>query len=373
MDGKGFGLEERVLERKPELEARASLLESRGLAVPGDEDVVLGLFDGERIVATGALVGSVLQGIAVADGYEGEGAAVAVVSSLLKRAVERGQRRVFLYTSPREAGRFVDMGFRLVASVGRKTDGASLLEWGPDGIEAWLGGLEARVPGRREGAGAVVVNCNPFTLGHRRLIEYAASRSPLLYVLVVEEDRSLFPFKVRLELVERGTADLTNVVVVAGGPYVISSATFPTYFVRPTELVADGGAGGMAVAKSARAIELHAALDLEIFRSRIAPALGVTDRYVGSEPYCATTSVYNRIMEEALPAPGGGGRPVLVHELPRYEAEGAPVSASTVRALIRSGDLECVRPLVPDTTWSWLTSPEAAPVLERIRTSDSRH
>ncbi len=361
MGGNGFSLEERVLLGKSELESRAPLLESRGLAVPGGEDVVLGLFDDERLVATGALVGSVLQGIAVADGYEGEGAAVALVSSLLKRAVERGLRQVFLYTKPREADRFVDMGFRPVASVGQKADGAALLEWGPDGIDAWIDGVKSRVPGGRDDAGAVVVNCNPFTLGHRRLIEYAAARSPSLYVLVVEEDRSLFPFRVRLELVERGTADIPNVVVLAGGPYVISSATFPTYFVRPSE------------AKAARAIELHAALDLAIFRGRIAPALGITDRYVGSEPYCATTSVYNRIMEETLPAPGGDGRPVLVHELPRLEAEGAPVSASKVRALIRSGYLEGVRPLVPDTTWSWLTSPEAAPVLERIRTSDSRH
>jgi [citrate (pro-3S)-lyase] ligase len=79
------------------------------------------------------------------------------------------------------------------------------------------------------------------------------------------------------------------------------------------------------------------------------------------------------MMQELLPAHGDGSRPVLVHELPRLEAEGAPVSASKVRALIRSGDLEGVRPLVPDSTWSWLTSPEAVPVLERIRASDSRH
>jgi len=359
--GNGFAWEERVLLSEPELQARAALLESRGLAVPGGEDVVLGLFDDERVVATGAIVGSVLQGIAVADGYEGEGAAVALVSSLLKRAVERGLRQVFLYTKPREADRFLDMGFRLVASAGDRANGAALLEWGPDGIDAWIEGVRSRVPGGRDDAGAVVVNCNPFTLGHRRLIEYAAARSPLLYVLVVEEDRSLFPFRTRLELVRRGVADLPHVVVLAGGPYVISSATFPTYFIRPSE------------AKAARAIELHAALDLTIFRNRIAPALGVADRYVGSEPYCPTTSVYNRMMQELLPAHGDGSRPVLVHELPRYEAEGAPVSASKVRALIRSGDLEGVRPLVPDSTWSWLTSPEAVPVLERIRASDSRH
>lgn len=362
MGGENLGFEERLLESQSELAARAVLLGSRGLSVPEGGDLVLGLFDADRLVATGVLVGAVLQGIAVAEGYEGEGAAAAIVSSLIRRAVERGQKQLFLFTTPREAGRFEAMGFSLIARTAG--EGAALLEWGMEGIDRWLGGLKARTAGKPGKAGAVVVNCNPFTLGHRRLIEYAAAHAPWLYVLVVEEDRSLFPFKVRLELVKRGSADLANVTVLEGGPYVISSATFPTYFIRPTETGADN---------ADRAIELHASLDLALFRSRIAPALGVTDRFVGTEPYCATTSVYNRIMQELLPSPAGDGPAVLVHELPRFEKEGGPVSASKVRALIRNGELGKVEALVPVTTWEWLSSPAAAPVLERIIKSDSRH
>ena len=357
-----FGWEERVLETRGQLAARAELLRSRGLSLPGDEDIILGLFEDEALIATGALVGSVLEGIAVADGIEGGGAAAAVVSSLIKRAVERGLTQLFLYTTPREADRFEAMGFSFLVSTGG--EGVALLEWGTEGIEHWLEGLKACAAGKPKGAGAVVVNCNPFTLGHRTLIEYASSEVPWLYVLVVEEDRSLFPFKVRFDLVKKGTADLANVTVLAGGPYVISSATFPTYFLRP----AKGENSG-----AEKAVELHAALDLALFRRHIAPALRVSDRFVGSEPYCSTTSVYNRMMKEVLPDPGGKGEAVRVHELPRFEKEGAPVSASTVRALIKSGDMDAVRALVPETTWVWITSPEAAPVLERIRNSDSRH
>jgi len=362
MSGEAFGWEERVLTGRAGLEARSALLHSRGLSEPGDEDLVLGLFDGEQLVATGALVGSVLEGIAVAGGVEGEGAAVAIVSSLIKRAVDRGMKQLFLFTTSQEAGRFEAMGFSFLASTGSK--GVALLEWGMDGIEHWLGGLKTRTLGKPGNAAAVVVNCNPFTLGHRALIEYAASKAPWLYIFVVEEDRSLFPFKVRIDLVRRGTADLRNITVLEGGPYIISSATFPTYFIRPTAASGDA---------SERAVELHAALDLALFRRHIAPALRITDRFVGTEPYCATTSIYNRMMEELLQNRDGDGPVLRVHEMQRLEKKGEPVSASKVRALIRGGDLDAVKELVPRTTWEWLMSREAGPILERIRSSDSRH
>ncbi|MHB0896274.1 MAG: [citrate (pro-3S)-lyase] ligase [Spirochaetales bacterium] len=362
MSGEAFGWEERTLVGRAELAARSALLRSRGLTEPGDEDLILGLFDGERLVATGALVGPVLEGIAVAEGVEGEGAAAAIVSSLIKRAVGRGMKQLFLFTTSQEAGRFEAMGFSLLASTGSK--GVALLEWGMDGIERWLEGLNARALGKPEGAAAVVVNCNPFTLGHRSLIEYAASKAPWLYIFVVEEDRSLFPFKVRIELVKRGTADLRNVTVLEGGPYIISSATFPTYFIRPN--AAKGGA-------SEQAVELHAALDLALFRLHIAPALRITDRFVGTEPYCATTLIYNKMMKELLQDRDGDGPVLRVHEMPRLEKNGEPVSASRVRALIRGGDLDATKELVPRTTWEWLNSREAGPILEKIRSSDSRH
>ena len=366
MGGASFGWEERVLTSLPELAARKRLIESRALSLPEGADLVLGLFENDAFIATGTLVGPVLQGIAVADGMEGEGAAAAIVSALIRHALELGHEQLFLFTSAREAGRFEALGFSPIASTTSHggDQGVALLEWGSRGLAVWLKGLEALAGNKPEHAGAVVVNCNPFTLGHRSLIEYASSRAPWLYVLVVEEDLSLFPFKVRLDLVRKGTADLPNVTVLAGGPYVISSATFPTYFIKP---------GERKEGEPDPAVELHAALDLLLFRQYIAPALKVTDRFVGTEPYCATTSAYNRMMKEILVRPEGDGPNLRVHEMPRFEKGGSPVSASTVRALIRSGEMAAVRDIVPETTWSWLISPEAVPVLDRIRYSDSRH
>lgn len=361
-----FGLEERVLKGRHQLAARESLLATRGLSLPIGEDFVVGLFEGEELVAAGSLVGDILQGIAVSSSMEGEGAAARIVSSLIRNALDRGRRHLFLYTKTEEARRFEDLGFSPIASV---RQGAALLEWGEGSIHTWLDSLMSEVAkgSANTGAdsdyiGAIVVNCNPFTLGHRALIEYAASQCQKLYVLVVEENRSLFPFDVRFELVRRGTSDLGNVRVIKGGPYVISAATFPTYFVKQ-------GSESSQVS----AVSLHARLDVSIFRRYIAPALGVKVRFVGTEPYCPTTFAYNRIMKEVLPDPGGEGPALDLHEMPRLEKEGEPVSASKVRALIKAGDLDSVKNIVPETTWDWLVSPEASPVIDRIRRSDSRH
>ncbi len=359
-----FGLEERILDTKKDMEERAVLLASRDLSVPGGEDMVLGFFRDDRLVATGALAGNILQGIAVAREMEGEGAAAAVTSALLKKAVQRGLRKVFLYSKPHEARLFRELGFSLLAEavVERSGLGAALLEWGAEGIESWKERMAKLAEGKNGGAGAAVVNCNPFTLGHRKLLEYAAGVSPWLYVLVVEEDRSLFPFDVRLRLVREGMADLANVTVLPGGPYVISSATFPAYFSRIP-------AGG----DSRKITELYAALDLEMFRRHVAPPLGIGARFVGTEPFCPVTSVYNRMMKEILPAGGKEYPPVEVREMPRFERDGSAVSASRVRTLIREGQFGEAMALVPAVTAKWLESEEAAPVLERIRTSGSRH
>ncbi len=354
-----FGLEERELSRAEELREREMLLHSRGLAVPGGEDLILGFFSEDRLVATGSLVGNILQGIAVARASEGEGLASTVVSALLKRALDERMEHIFLYTTPEEVQRFTPLGFMILAAAHSRSTGlaAALLEWGDGGIGKWRDMLRSSSEERPDGAGAVVVNCNPFTVGHRCLIEWASRESPWLYVLVVQEDRSVFPFEARMRLVREGTRDLDNVSVLSGGPYVISGATFPTYFTRMK-------------AEDAAITELHALLDLELFRRHTAPPLKVKTRFVGTEPYCPVTSVYNEAMKRVLPGDDGG---VQVREIPRFTLRGEAVSASRVRSLLREGRMDEVEDLVPATTWDWLCSGEAAPVLEKIRENEGRH
>ena len=136
--------------------------------------------------------------------------------------------------------------------------------------------------------------------------------SDIVYLLVVEEDKSLFSFKDRFEMVRRGVADLANVVVLSGGRYAVSSLTFPSYFTKEENLA-----------------KAHTAIDAEIFCRHIAPALGVTRRFVGTEPLSAVTAVYNETLKGRLPRAG-----IEVTELVRLEKDGAPVSASRVRALL---------------------------------------
>ena len=84
-------------------------------------------------------------------------------------------------------------------------------------------------------AGAVVMNANPFTLGHQYLIEKAASACSLLHLFIVSEDASLVPFPVRFQLVKDGISHLSNVVLHKTGSYLISNATFPSYFLKDEE------------------------------------------------------------------------------------------------------------------------------------------
>jgi len=74
------------------------------------------------------------------------------------------------------------------------------------------------------------MNCNPFTLRHRYLIEKALEQCGYLIIFVVQEDKSAFPFEDRLRLVREGTADLDHVAVIPSGKFVLSSLTFSEYF-----------------------------------------------------------------------------------------------------------------------------------------------
>ncbi|MGE5630131.1 MAG: adenylyltransferase/cytidyltransferase family protein, partial [Caulobacteraceae bacterium] len=207
---------------------------------------------------------------------------------------------------------------------------------------------------KRDGAvvSSIVVNCNPFTLGHQYLIEKAASESDILHVFVVWEDKSSFPSSVRYELVKKGTAHLSNVVVHKGKNYVISNATFPSYFLKDYDEI----------------VETHAHLDLNIFGKYIVPALGINRRYVGEEPYCKVTKAYNTIMKNVLPQYG-----VKVIEIPRLENENGAISASKVREIIKQGRLDDVCALVPKTTYEYLKSPEAENIIANIMQKTSRH
>ena len=327
--------------------------------------------DGEMI-AGGGLKGNVIKCVAVDDAHKGEAIANTLISHLIAHANEEGHSNVKLFTKPKNRQLFESLSFRLLAEAPE----AVLMETGIGGINNTVEALK-RI--REEGEvckennqeckkeektnlnittpqhlntstpqhlntttpqrGVVVMNCNPFTLGHRYLIEQAAKQVERLFVMVVREDCSLFAYAERKAMVEQGVAHLENVTVIDGSEYAISQATFPTYFLKRLDDAAD----------------TQMLLDLDLFRRHIAPALGATVRFVGTEPTDRLTRRYNQLMHEAL---------ADVRETVRLEKEGNAVSASRVRKAMEQGDMSTIRQLVPPTTLPYIIAHLATQALQ---------
>lgn len=327
--------------------------------------------DGEMI-AGGGLKGNVIKCVAVDDAHKGEAIANTLISHLIAHANEEGHSNVMLFTKPKNRQLFESLSFRLLAEAPE----AVLMETGIGGINNMVEQLKKI---KEEGEvckennqgckkeektnlnittpqhlnpstpqplttttplrGVVVMNCNPFTLGHRYLIEQAAKQVERLFVMVVREDCSLFAYAERKAMVEQGVTHLENVTVIDGSEYAISQATFPTYFLKRLDDAAD----------------TQMLLDLDLFRRHIAPALGATVRFVGTEPTDRLTRRYNQLMHEVL---------ADVRETVRLEKDGNAVSASRVRKAMEQGDMSTIRQLVPPTTLPYIIAHLATQALQ---------
>ena len=359
--------------------------------------------DGEMI-AGGGLKDDVIKCVAVDDAHKGEAIANTLVSHLISHANQEGYGCIKLFTKPKNRQLFESLSFRLLAEAPE----AILMETGIGGISNTVEALkkikeesekykeynkeckednkECKEDSKEckeeektnlntttpqhlntsylntttpqhlntsylntstpqhlnttmQPTGCIVMNCNPFTLGHRYLIEQAAKQVERLYVMVVREDCSLFAYTERKAMVEQGVADIENVSVIDGSDYAISRATFPTYFLKRLDDAAD----------------TQMLLDLDLFRRHIAPALGATVRFVGTEPTDQLTRRYNQLMHEALKD---------VREINRLEKDGNAVSASRVRKAMEEGDMNTIRQLVPPTTLPYIIAHLATQALQ---------
>jgi len=373
-----------------ELEAARRLVESQGLSWEDGCDEVAGIHEAGRLVATASRAGCVLKMFAIDTACQGGGTLGELATTLVDSGRRAGHDAFLVYTRPEHASSFEQCNFRLLVAA----RSVVLLEWG-GGLERYVarlrrfaatarlardqwavdggqwaddqwavdggqgavdhaGGAEAaglprrstprwprrnpeeattRLPGRSpEGAkaGAIVLNGNPFTLGHQYLVETAARQVERLFVFVVREEGSAFPFAARYRMAEDGTRHLANVVVLDTSRYAVSAATFPSYFLRQDDDRA----------------RLQMEVDARLFGQHLAPAAGITRRFVGHEPYCPTTAAYNRAMAAVLPEYG-----VELVEIERAQGgDGRFVSATRVRAALAAGDMDTVARLVPATT-----------------------
>lgn len=311
--------------------------------------------DGDEILAGGGLDGNVIKCVAVSESARSEGLMNILVSRLIAIAREEGRESVKAFTKPENEGIFKSLGFGLLASAPK----AILMENGRGGLPEYKKYLASLArPGRN---GAIVMNANPFTKGHRYLVEQAASLVDNLYVIVVKEDRSRFPYVERKAMIEAGCAGLDNVVVCEGSDYAISAATFPTYFLKKLD----------------DATDTQIALDLDLFVNHIAKPLGVTVRFAGSEPEDALTRRYNELMAEILPGTSvavvrqdhqpdpelvkgsalrQARRPIDFVEIPRLEQKGKPLSATSLRRALDKGGFKEAMEYIPKSTIPYLVA-----------------
>ena len=292
-------------------------LGSNGLRL-GEVDLYLAVLSGEgAILAGGGLQRDILKCLAVSAEARSLGLSVPLISRLISVASERGFTNLKVFTKPENRALFESLGFKLLAEAPK----AILMENGR-GLEDYCNYLrDHRAPG------VIVMNANPFTLGHKYLVEQA---SPAV-VIPVKEDVSRFPYAERLAMIRRGCDGLAD--VVEGSDYQISAATFPTYFLKDLS----------------DAAETQMRLDIDLFGRHIAPALGARVRFVGSEPADPLTARYNALMKELLPAYG-----VDVVEIPRLTGAEGPVTATRVRALLDAGRFKAASALTPASTWPYL-------------------
>ena len=273
------------------------------------------LMEDQHIIGTASLDGCTIKCVAIDPAHQGEDLTARLMTDIRAEALRRGIHHLMLYTKPKNDLLFRDLGFYPII----RTDDVLMMENRRAGIRDYLDSVRCDAHGT---IGCTVEHCDPFTLGHRHVIETAARECDFVYVFILSEDRGMFPAADRIRLVRAGTRDLPNVRVCETGPYMISSATFPTYFLR----------------ESANADDVRCEIDVRLFGGVIAPALGVTRRYVGTEPLDPVTDRYNQLLLRDLPEYG-----IALRMIDRIAAGNRIISARTVRAHVRAGDIEGVR------------------------------
>lgn len=295
-----------------------------------------------KIIGTASSHNNVIKCVAISREHQGENLLSTIFSHLVTHMFEQGIYHYFGFTKPKNKRLFEGVGLYKVA----ETDHVLLLENERDGIKKYIKKLQeettkAKEVGQaneeQEEIGAIVANCNPFTKGHRYLIKYAAKKCKYLHLFILSEEQEFISSEARYEMVYEGVKDLKNVILHQTSDYLISPAVFPTYFMKEKD----------------QAFTINCMLDIEIFKEHIAKNLGITKRFVGSEPNCKVTKEYNRCLKEYLSSAG-----IAVEEIDRLEIDYKPVSASDVRCAYSEGRLEEVKKLVPETTYDYLQKNE---------------
>lgn len=276
------------------------------------------------ILGTISIYKNIIKCFAINPDYRNENYGGILISKVVNYFYENKIYHYLVYTKLEYLNTFISFGFNQIIA----TDTVCILESGTPNINEYLESLKKKIEYKfdidinKADIGCLVMNCNPVTVGHLELIELAAKNHQYVLVFILEEDLSFFSYKERMTLLYLACNHLQNVVVIPSSSYIVSSLTFPNYFLRNEE----------------RKNKEWATTDALIFKNYFMKYLNIAKRYIGTESKKMMIE-YNNTLKDIL-----GEK---VEEIKRYQENGIEVSASIVRKLILEGNIEEASLLVP--------------------------
>ena len=280
--------------------------------------------ENDIVVASVSIFNNVIKCFAVSKEYRSENYGGILISHIINYFYENKIYHYMVYTKKEYLNTFKNLGFNEIVS----TDTVVILEAGTPNIQEYLNDLKKKIEYKFENkldvcdVASLVMNCNPITEGHLGLIELASKNHQYLIVFLLEEDLSYFTYKERMTLVYLATLHLPNVIVVPSSSYIVSSLTFPNYFLKDETL------------KNKE----WASTDALIFKNYFMKYLNIKYRYVGTESSKIMID-YNNVLKEILGS--------MLIEINRFESNGKIISASLVRKCIEDGKIDEALEYIP--------------------------
>lgn len=305
-------------------------------------DVTYVIRDKGKIISTGSAEGNILKYFFSDEEYQGQGTMSIIYNSLLNHLIENNIPSFFVFTTPNNKTIFNSLGLSDVYATAR----VALFEGGFYNYNRWIDKVKSSIKDKDDKRGTIVVNCNPMTRGHKYLIEKALEYVNDLLVFVVEEDRSIFPFEDRFNIVKNELSHDDRIRVIEGGPYIISQATFPTYFIK----------------KKDEMLDIYTELDGSIFADKIAKDLAIDVRFFGTEPTDLVTLAYNESMKDIL-----SSRDIDVKIIERKSLDKTIISASYVRKLLKENRIDEAFKYLPDSSINYLKSNKGKEIIKKIQ------
>ena len=317
------------------------LLSQEGIKSEANIEETFGLFDNEILIGTASRYQNVIKCVAVDSTAQGGAYFNQIISHLMNRNTELGYFKHYVYTKAGCKQSFEYLGFKEIEQVDQTL---IFMESAVSGFPVFLEKIR-KYKVNKDNVSSIVMNANPFTLGHQLLVETAAIKSDHVFVFVLSEEMSLFTTEIRTKLVKLGTAHLNNVTVLSTDNYMVSNATFPSYFLKESDDITS----------------IQARLDAKIFANHIADALNIKKRYVGSEPFSIATNLYNNALRHEFKGK------LELEIIERFQNETDIISATKVRNMLINDELSRVIKFVPKSTYDFLVSDEGKLVIKKMK------